>query len=272
MLAITGPSGCGKSTIAAAIGAALESQMDVRFVHGDSFFVGPKPSSYWTQENKDHPGAIDIVALRSAVVSAAAAPSPPAVSQRRRLVLLEGFLLLHDAPLMANVDAVLFLRANAATCLNRRLARSERTEHEASGLVQYYHNCVWPGFLKYTEAAYEALVRDGTKATAEVDASAKLEDVVQRALRALPAVLPAELQTCVAVAAPTSTSGPPRPPDATATAPSRPARAAGAARPASAITPLSEEERRRLFAKYGQLKAPTPAEMAEVSRAGCKMQ
>ena len=40
----------------------------------------------------------------------------------------------------------------------------------------------------------------------------------------------------------------------------------------SAVTPLSEEEKQRLFAKYGQIKAPTAGEMTEVAQAGCKMQ
>ena len=40
----------------------------------------------------------------------------------------------------------------------------------------------------------------------------------------------------------------------------------------SAITPLSDAERARLFTKYGKLEKPTAAEMGEVARAGCKMQ
>jgi len=35
---------------------------------------------------------------------------------------------------------------------------------------------------------------------------------------------------------------------------------------------LSEEEKARLFAKYGQIQPPKPSEVAEVAGAGCKQQ
>lgn len=55
-------------------------------------------------------------------------------------------------------------------------------------------------------------------------------------------------------------------PSSAAAAPSRPQ-----TRPSSAVTPLSQEEKDRLFAKYGQLKPPTPDEVAAVAK-DCKMQ
>ena len=42
-------------------------------------------------------------------------------------------------------------------------------------------------------------------------------------------------------------------------------------RPSSAIKPLSQEEKDRLNAKYGQIKAPSPNEVAEIGKS-CKMQ
>ena len=184
-IVLTGPSGSGKSTLTETIACCLRAVgWAVTIVHGDSFFLGPKPESYWTQENKDHPGAIDMPRLREAVRTArCATPDNPA----QALVLIEGFMLLQDEAIMAMVDGVLFLHSRMETCIARRLGRTVRTGHEQAGLIRYYNHCVWPGYNTYTLPALERLrcAAAGACALAEVDADGSVDVVAERALAAL---------------------------------------------------------------------------------------
>ena len=70
-------------------------------------------------EDKDHPGAVDMPALREAIRAA------KSELREHSLLIVEGFLLLQDAEVMEEMDAVLFLVADFATGLNRRLHRSK---------------------------------------------------------------------------------------------------------------------------------------------------
>ena len=215
VLALSGPSGSGKSTLAEVLRCVLEAEgWRVTIVHGDSHFLGPKPESYWTQENKDHPGAIDLPTLRAKIGRARDACGDS------ELVVVEGFMLLQDAEIMALVDGVLFLRSDKERCLGRRLARSVRTAHEAEGLVQYYHRCVWPGYLQYTAPALERLRAASAEAGAErsaegsgaegggarpplreVDGNAAVAGVAAAAVAALPALFPSLTAAAAAAAA-----------------------------------------------------------------------
>jgi uridine kinase len=66
VLALSGPSGSGKSTLAGLLKCVVEAEgWSATLLHGDDYFLGPKMASYWTDENKDHPGAIDLPAVRS---------------------------------------------------------------------------------------------------------------------------------------------------------------------------------------------------------------
>ena len=185
VLAISGPSGCGKSTLAIALQHVLRAEgWNVTLLHADSYFVGPKPESYWTQENKDHPGAINLVAVRTDV-----AASRENLESRKSLVILEGFMILQDSPIMEHVDAVLFLSAPPEICLQRRLNRSERTAHEREGLKHYYAKCVMPGYLNYTEPALERLRQsagiEGATPLRELDATMPVWSVAEDAIAAL---------------------------------------------------------------------------------------
>lgn len=201
-VAITGPSGSGKSTLSDVLAKCLGSASVT--VHQDHFFLGPKPKSYWDQieqgENKDHPGAVNWPALREAFASAVASLREKSETGRPKILLIEGFLLLQDVEIMSYVDAVVFLSTDCETCLNRRLARSKRTEHESEGCRVYYSKFVWPGFLQYTQPELDRLKArsasesaDETTAAAaaatkkpalyELDGTATMTSVAEQALR-----------------------------------------------------------------------------------------
>ena len=190
VLAVSGPSGAGKSTTAAVICSVLEAEgVSVALLHGDNHFIGPKPESYWTQENKDHPGAVDLPAVRAEIELARNSSDAP-----NAVVIVEGFMLLQDEPIMALVDAVLFIGCTQEECLARRLMRSVRTPHENEGLRRYYDACVWPGYLQYTAPALERLreahARGDGRPLCELDGTVPMTMVCVEAIAALPALVP----------------------------------------------------------------------------------
>ena len=188
VLAVSGPSGTGKTTLADGLHRRLSANgMNVKVIHQDSYFIGEKPKSYWTQAPKESPDTVDMPALRAAVAEASD-------DEEHDLFILEGFLLLQDAALMELTDAVLFLTGDQQTCLARRLARSVRSEHEMEGLRIYYGKHVWPGYLKYTEPALRALRAGGPAGTpllVELDGTRprSIDQVTEEGCIALPALL-----------------------------------------------------------------------------------
>lgn len=154
VVAVSGPSGSGKSTLAGLLEGCVGG-LDVRALHQDDFFIGPKASTYWNCEDKDHPGAVDMERLRLAVRAARDEAADP--TSECRLVLLEGFMLLQDEPILELCDVVIFIDAPRNVCLGRRVRRSVRTPREDEGCRHYYETVAWPGYLRYTEPALEAL-------------------------------------------------------------------------------------------------------------------
>ena len=200
-LVISGPSGCGKSTLADTLSVCMRAEgYSITVIHQDSYFLGPKPTSYWTQPNKEHPGVVDMSGLRAAVADAHRSTSSSA-----SLVLVEGFLLLQDAEIMAMVDGVLFLHASLEVCVARRLARSPRTPHESEGLLRYYHQCVWPGYQSQTVSEIvrlrTSLGEGRCSALVELDAGAGVDAVAQQAVGALPSLVPGDARASMARAA-----------------------------------------------------------------------
>lgn len=199
VVAISGPSGTGKSTLSSILESRITSaNLTCTTIHQDSYFKGPKPESYWTQEPKESPETIDMHSLHVALVAA--------VAEGYDVCIIEGFLLLQDLPIMEEVTSVLFLHSDASTCLARRLARSERTEHESEGLRIYFQKHVWPGYEINTRPALQAL-RDRvhgdaasgrpqkksapeTTTLVEIDGTLPLERVTSAAVDALPTLLP----------------------------------------------------------------------------------
>ena len=180
LLVVSGPSGCGKSTLAEALRAALEAasfDATVNLIQQDRYFTTPRPTSYWDMENKDTPDAVDMAAIRRDMRAAIAGDAT--------LCILEGFLLLHDDELMAAADGVLFLRASLDACLGRRLARSERSAHEAEGCRQYYHRTVWPEYERWTAPALERLLAADDAKVRVLDAELAPPAVFDAALAAL---------------------------------------------------------------------------------------
>lgn len=189
VLVISGPSGTGKSTITQEmLKRAASAGISTSAIHQDSYFIGPKPDSYWTQAPKESPDTVDMPALRAAIAAAIA-------DETNELLMVEGFLLLQDEPIMAKVDAVMFLTCDQETCLGRRLSRSKRTAHESEGLKVYYAQHVWPGFLAHTKPALDALRAaaatsvSGCPRLSEIDSTDDFDRVLSNALSALPRLL-----------------------------------------------------------------------------------
>jgi len=230
VIAVTGPSGSGKTSLARLLHAVLQHEFEIAVLHQDQFFWPSNwaRQAYAERSNMDQPDAVDFERLRASLRSARDGDTS-------RLVLVEGFLLLQDEPLMAMVDGVLFLDASKESCLARRLARRPRTADEIAGCSHYYETCVWPGHLRYTQPALAALaaaqqqrhakerlrhaglvaVRTTGRETAadvpplvQLDGEAPLVEVLPLALEALPKLLPAHARpAATAVAASASTSG-----------------------------------------------------------------
>ena len=71
VIALSGPSGTGKTTLTELLHSSLAAEgLRVAVVHQDTFFHGPKPASYWTQEPKESPDTVDMAAVRAAVSAA----------------------------------------------------------------------------------------------------------------------------------------------------------------------------------------------------------
>lgn len=161
-VALAGPSGSGKSTLAVTLAAALRHEgVRVTLLHQDSYFRLPKPASYWsTPPEHDTPAAVDMERLAEDVRAAGRPPPEPDEAARGaeqlQIVLVEGFLLLQDEPLLSLFDSALFLRVDREACLRRRLQRSTRSESEQEGCRRYFLDVVWPTYERITLPALDA--------------------------------------------------------------------------------------------------------------------
>ncbi|EOD28296.1 hypothetical protein EMIHUDRAFT_114220 [Emiliania huxleyi CCMP1516] len=182
-VALAGPSGSGKSTLAVTLAAALRHEgVRVTLLHQDSYFRLPKPASYWsTPPEHDTPAAVDMERLAEDVRAAGRPPPEPDEAARGaeqlQIVLVEGFLLLQDEPLLSLFDSALFLRVDREACLRRRLQRSTRSESEQEGCRRYFLDVVWPTYERITLPALDA-------------ATLPLSAVAMAALRELEALAP----------------------------------------------------------------------------------
>ncbi|KAH3757814.1 nicotinamide/nicotinate riboside kinase [Pelomyxa schiedti] len=64
------------------------------------------------------------------------------LSDERQIVLVEGFLLLIDNPVIYNFDKKIFLSANHGVCHDRRMSTTSVPE-------SYFDAMIWPNYIKY---------------------------------------------------------------------------------------------------------------------------
>ena len=131
VLAISGPSASGKTTLAGLLRGCLDTAGVVtRLFHQDHYFNTPRTPSYWGAPNKDTPESVDMQALHRDVLAAIADMERTARADMQsaawaetdtvrraasapvQVLILEGFLLLQDAPLMELASAMIFLRVS----------------------------------------------------------------------------------------------------------------------------------------------------------------
>jgi len=188
VIGVTGPSGVGKTTLAGQLALALGSgAMTSAIVSQDMFLKGACAPTYaeriLDEENCRHmesPSHVDWEAMAGAFEAEAALLQGP-----RRVIVIEGYLLLHSPPaVLSSIDTMIMLTAGAEECLQRRARRSARAPAEADALRQYFLRHVWPSYLNYTYSIGLARQRDGQVTvvdTAGKDEQGVLAELVEAA-------------------------------------------------------------------------------------------
>jgi uridine kinase len=162
VVAVSGCSGSGKTSLAEAVAA--------RFVRGkcvslDAFYrrdLGP-------QESWESPDSIAWDALLAEVERCAAL---------YRVVVLEGFCVLHDPRVAARADLVVRLECSREEAMRRRVARDAAAE-DLDNTREYYERAVWPAHLEYTRRTADVA------AHVTVIAEAPLAESVSLVVRAI---------------------------------------------------------------------------------------
>jgi uridine kinase len=134
VVVVSGCSGSGKTSLAEAVAA--------RFVRGkcvslDAFYrrdLGP-------EESWESPDSIAWDALLAELERCAAL---------YRVVVLEGFCVLHDPRVAARADLVVRLECSREEAMRRRVARDGAADSEdPDNTSEYYERAVWPAHLEY---------------------------------------------------------------------------------------------------------------------------
>lgn len=172
IIAIAGASASGKSLIASTIYKELTEELkqeDIGIISEDSYY---RDQSHLTMEeriktNYDHPNSMDhalLVSHLKALKSGQAIEIPeysyvehtrlPTVKQftPKRIIILEGILLLTDENIRNEVSASVFVDAPLDICFIRRLKRDmEERGRSLESVVSQYRKTVRPMFLQFIE-------------------------------------------------------------------------------------------------------------------------
>jgi len=171
------------------------------------------------------PDKLHMGACSTSVVQSSAAGKP--LGSHAVYVVVEGFLLFHDASLCKMFDAHVWLESDCNTCMRRRCKRNRR--RNVDDFERFYLEEVWPNFLRHRSVqlsnASAALHLDATTSVNELVSQTaahvqKLQlgssDVTaQRPVRAGPegvAYVTAPSQGAVSAAAARPVQAPPRTP------------------------------------------------------------
>lgn len=144
VVGLTGPTKAGKSTLAEGVCAALHASdagiVSCEVVQQDFHRTREE---FWMKHRDVHlpdwdsPERCDIRALLISVEEAAA---------RSRVVLVEGFCLMHDKRVRALFDRVVWLELDESTCRERRVSHWPDGWHSSD---EYFDECVWPAHKRY---------------------------------------------------------------------------------------------------------------------------
>ena len=146
---IGGPSGSGKTTLATRVCARLEEQgIQTVIVPEDRYFIFPFNPDYRTRDPRSEtPENVDWLRLCADIERCL-----DSLQGDDAVVLVEHFLLLAHASLLAKLDLALVLDGDKLECKTRRLSRQVRTPEQTEALSEYYDRHVWPGYLRYTKS------------------------------------------------------------------------------------------------------------------------
>jgi len=161
IIGISGPSSSGKSTLCEYI---VRTYLDIEHIRMDDFYKGEKRKTEcrrWT--DWEHPDNIAFDELAEALkrLKGGRATSVPVfkkglfqrigirIVEPKPLILVEGFLVMHDEPVRDLLDDRVYIDVQEAKQLERRSSRNKDLD------VDYFHSVIVPSFRKYGGSARE---------------------------------------------------------------------------------------------------------------------
>lgn len=167
IIGISGGSCSGKSTLARHIYETLGSDECVILPQDDYFFgFGDAPKGKGGP-NFDHPDAVDFDKMCAQLTllkngqsvqrplydfSSHMPKAETGLTEPRPIILVDGILILHHAPLRQLFDLSIFVRCESTTRLNRRLERDVRErDRTATSVREVFANQVNPMHDKFVE-------------------------------------------------------------------------------------------------------------------------
>jgi len=140
VIGIGGGSAAGKSAVAEELQSLLRPlrvcliNQDRYFLSGDHLPQHAAPGGGRTWPDHNHPDSFDFPSLRRDLQAARQGEAD--------VVVVEGILMLHDAPLRALMDLKLFVEADADERIVRRIRRNVARGHDLDGICDFYLDSV----------------------------------------------------------------------------------------------------------------------------------
>jgi uridine kinase len=172
IIGIAGASASGKSLIARTIYNELMSELDedqIGVITEDCYYKDQShlPMSERVKTNYDHPNAFDHALLaehlKSLTLGQAVEIPTYSYSEHtrtaqttyftpKRIIIIEGILLLNDSSLRKLLDVSIFMDTPLDICLIRRLVRDvEERNRTMESVLEQYQKTVRPMFLQFIE-------------------------------------------------------------------------------------------------------------------------